>query len=169
MGCSVLSVSRLDGRRSFLCVIGFLISGLLFREYQKHGAIHPGRFYLRRGLKIYPAFYVLVAVTCLWIVSIGEAIPVNRLVPELLFLQNYFDGLWGHTWTLAVEEHFYLGLPLLLLWLGRNGGPDPFRKLPLAFLFIAVGALLCRLVVMLGDDPRKYDSAFSTVICGLIH
>jgi peptidoglycan/LPS O-acetylase OafA/YrhL len=144
----------------FFVLSGFLISGLLFREYQRHGVIKPSTFYIRRGLKIYPPFYVLFAITCAWIWSSGHSIPLERAVPEAFFLQNYFDGLWGHTWTLAVEEHFYFALPLLFLWLARKGGTNPFRHLPLVFVLIATACLLMRLQVMLGNDPRKYDSAF---------
>ncbi|HXJ16319.1 MAG TPA: acyltransferase, partial [Candidatus Polarisedimenticolia bacterium] len=43
----------------FFVLSGFLISGLLFTEYKKRGSIDFKRFFIRRGLKIYPAFYVL--------------------------------------------------------------------------------------------------------------
>src|SRR5271168_36950 len=42
----------------FFVLSGFLVSGLLFREYARYGDVRAGRFLLRRGLKIYPAFYV---------------------------------------------------------------------------------------------------------------
>src|SRR6266511_858077 len=45
----------------FFVLSGFLISGLLFTEYQKHGTVRIGRFLIRRGFKIYPAFYVMLA------------------------------------------------------------------------------------------------------------
>src|SRR3990167_6747089 len=47
----------------FFVLSGFLVSGLLFQEYKRHGDIRLGRFFIRRGLKIYPAFYVLFFVT----------------------------------------------------------------------------------------------------------
>ena len=49
----------------FFVLSGFLISGLLFGEYQRRGSIQLKRFYIRRGFKIYPAFYVFLAVTAL--------------------------------------------------------------------------------------------------------
>ena len=47
----------------FFVLSGFLVSGLLFNEYKKHGQIRLGRFLIRRGFKIYPAFYFLILVT----------------------------------------------------------------------------------------------------------
>ena len=49
------------GVELFFVLSGFLVSGLLFAEYKKHGDISVKRFYVRRGLKIYPAFYFLIA------------------------------------------------------------------------------------------------------------
>src|SRR5450631_3793520 len=50
----------------FFVLSGFLVSGLLFSEYKKHGTIKPGRFLIRRGFKIYPQFYLLAAITLVW-------------------------------------------------------------------------------------------------------
>ena len=47
----------------FFVLSGFLISGLLFAEWKQRGSIGIARFYVRRGLKIYPAFYVFLAMT----------------------------------------------------------------------------------------------------------
>ena len=44
----------------FFVLSGFLVSGLLFREYQRYGRIVAGRFLIRRGLKIYPGYYALL-------------------------------------------------------------------------------------------------------------
>ena len=79
----------------FFVLSGFLISGLLFREHQKYRRIDFKQFLVRRGLKIYPAFYCLIAGT------IGVAIlnrwnlPWKRVFAEVFFVQNYFTGLWG--------------------------------------------------------------------------
>ena len=62
-------------------------------------------------------------------------------------MQNYFEGLWGQTWSLAVEEHFYLLLPFLLITLTRlnNESKDPFRSLIWLYPLLAVVVLLFRL------------------------
>src|SRR5262245_57124101 len=66
----------------FFVLSGFLISGLLFSEYDRHGRIHVGRFLIRRGFKIWPAY--LVFITYLTI-KIGWA----RTWPNWLFINNY--------------------------------------------------------------------------------
>src|SRR5204863_7752623 len=47
----------------FFVLSGFLVSGLLFREYQRHGSVDVVRFLIRRGFKIYPGFWVLLGAT----------------------------------------------------------------------------------------------------------
>ena len=107
----------------FFVLSGFLISGLLFAELKDSGEISMGRFLVRRGFKIYPAFYVYVALTAALVYGLRP-----HWVQEAFFLQNYSflhpiptpgTQLWLHTWSLAVEEHFYVGLPLLLILLHR--------------------------------------------------
>jgi peptidoglycan/LPS O-acetylase OafA/YrhL len=116
----------------FFVLSGFLVSGLLFREYRQRRAVALPRFLIRRGLRIYPAFYALLLGT--WLLSMILPMPRTSFVAylaEMLFVQNYLRGVWPHTWSLAVEEHFYLGLPIVLLFLLRigRGKEDPFRPL----------------------------------------
>jgi peptidoglycan/LPS O-acetylase OafA/YrhL len=141
----------------FFVLSGFLISGLLYAEYKKRQDISFRRFFIRRGLKIYPAFYVLVAATyaaqhLLWN---GAPSPLSSFVREILFVQNYNYGVWTHTWSLAVEEHFYIGLALLLLFLATYSSDraDPFQKIPQIFLFIAAFCLLFRILTIRLTPP----------------
>ena len=132
----------------FFVLSGFLVSGLLFTEYTSRGRLGVGRFYLRRGWKIYPPFFVLIAASVL--MNLREGLPTSSraLASELLFLQSYLPGLWNHTWSLAVEEHFYLLLPLALsLMLRRNrGSPSPLRPILTLATALAVFVLACRIL-----------------------
>lgn len=131
------------GVNLFFVLSGFLVSGLLFREHEKYGRISVGRFFVRRGLKIYPSFWLLMAAV---VVAAHFQVDWRRVLAELLFVQNYFHGMWGHTWSLAVEEHFYLLLALLLWMLSRRGKSlDVFKSIPAIFLFLAVVCLGLRL------------------------
>jgi peptidoglycan/LPS O-acetylase OafA/YrhL len=133
----------------FFVLSGFLVSGLLFREFQRHASINVTRFLIRRGFKIYPAFWVLLATTVLLPTTLGvarigvnNAVHLRPMLGEALFVQNYVGGLWDHTWSLGVEEHFYLLLALLTASLlhqwRRTGGTNPFAWLPWICLVVAV-------------------------------
>jgi len=123
----------------FFVLSGFLVSGLLFREYEATRQLQPGRFLLRRGLKIYPQFYFFIASLWIFAYTRGTTPHVGQLVAELLFVQNYAPGIWSHTWSLGVEEHFYLLLTFGMVMLARRGGENPFRSLP---KWIAVSCVL---------------------------
>jgi len=107
----------------FFVLSGFLVGGLLVREYQASGRINARRFLARRGLRIYPAFYLLLVVSCalnsLGIVPFSAPTP-SRVLAEIFFVQNYHYGIWNHTWSLAIEEHFYLLLLVAMLLVVRS-------------------------------------------------
>jgi len=132
----------------FFVLSGYLVSGLLFQAHRRTGELNIGRFLIRRGFKIYPGFWLLL-VTTLVIAPLVKfpVLTTSNLLSETLFLQSYLQGAWNHTWSLAVEEHFYLLLPLLLAllaWL-RKGCDDPFQPLVPGFLLLAAAMLSLRI------------------------
>jgi peptidoglycan/LPS O-acetylase OafA/YrhL len=149
----------------FFVLSGFLISGLLFSEFQKTGGIAFRRFAFRRAMKIWPPFYVLIVFTLLRNLSAGQPYR-SVLVPfmnDVLFLNSYRRGTYGHFWSLGVEEHFYILLPIALYWMMRvakPGDPDPFRRLPRLFLIVAVGVLAARVVTALAIPRFDYYAHF---------
>src|SRR6266851_2933114 len=64
----------------FFVLSGFLVSGLLFREFQRTGHVQPGRFLIRRAFKIYPQFYFMIglSVAC----SAGWQLERGRVLSE---------------------------------------------------------------------------------------
>lgn len=130
----------------FFVLSGFLVSGLLFAEYQKKGSLHIRRFWIRRGLKIYPAFYFFLIVTLLVTFWQEKTYPLILILGEVFFIQNYVGGLWNHTWSLAVEEHFYFLLPLLLggFALRNKNNVNPFKSIPVVVLCVSGAVLLVR-------------------------
>jgi peptidoglycan/LPS O-acetylase OafA/YrhL len=133
----------------FFVLSGFLIGGLLIRELERHGSIDITRFLVRRGLKIYPAYFVFIAYLILvptakalasgsgWAATLAD--QWTKYWPNLLFLQNYVgSNPAGHTWSLAVEEHFYLLLPFALVALAATGR----IRLLIPLCLVAVPALL---------------------------
>ncbi len=146
----------------FFVLSGFLISGLLFKEYKIFGAISAKNFLVRRGLKIYPAFWILIVITALVRLA-GNDLYVRPLCAELLFVQNYLPGFWGHTWSLAVEEHFYILLLLYLLFLSKRYESRPYRHVPIAFVVIAGLSLALRLTTLRWlPSPSHYIYLFPT-------
>jgi peptidoglycan/LPS O-acetylase OafA/YrhL len=140
----------------FFVLSGFLISGLLFSEYKKTGTINLTRFWIRRGLKIYPPFYFLLILTAITFLTLNKTIP-RAILGDIFFLQNYVPRVWEHGWSLAVEEHFYFGLPLLLmllLWIGKAAS-NPFRAIPL--ISITISAVCLGLRVITSSHTQEWD------------
>jgi peptidoglycan/LPS O-acetylase OafA/YrhL len=99
----------------FFVLSGYLIFSIIFRE-EERGTFNWLRFYTKRALRIWPAYYFSLLVCA--VLGIFQLRLVDYW-PFLLFLQNYFETLpnlnGGVYWSLAVEEHFYLIAPALLL------------------------------------------------------
>lgn len=148
----------------FFVLSGFLISGLLYKEYHKRGAISFPRFFIRRGLKIYPAFYVMLVVTLIAQLLAGKLSGWGAYMREILFVQDYAPGIWMHCWSLGVEEHFYILLPILLLLLIRfsSDAVNPFRAIPRAFLVVAVTCFVLRVATVYFTPPEAYYGATIT-------
>jgi len=147
------------GADLFFVLSGFLISGRLFREYKSYGSIQIVRFFIRRGLKIYPAYYALVLGTVAAGAIAKAPIAWHRIWPDLIFAQSYLEGTWGHLWSLAVEEHFYLLLPLTL-WVMLKRRPekrDPFDRVPLACAAVSAACLLLRSVHLVTGEAFSYQ------------
>lgn len=129
----------------FFVLSGFLVSNILFRQFQSESRVDIGRFLIRRGFKIYPPFWVMLEATVIYYVLKGGKVPAGPLWVEICFVQNYLPGLYGHTWSLAVEEHCYLGLAILFVicvWCGRES-KNPFWLLPwLAILGVIVATAM---------------------------
>jgi peptidoglycan/LPS O-acetylase OafA/YrhL len=99
-----------EGVNLFFTLSGFLVGGLLLKQYARAGHIDARRFIIRRIFKIWPAYYVLI----LFHVLAGRHPTSTFLVQNLTHMQNYLGTSITQTWSLAVEEHFYLFLPALL-------------------------------------------------------
>ncbi len=165
----------------FFVLSGFLISGLLFQEFKRFGNIRLKSFWVRRGFKIYPAFYLCTAVqTLVYALMFGKypgiPSPLHLFLIDASYLSSYFVGISGHTWSLAIEEHFYFLLPLLLLALIklRPDKRDPFTLIPMVFLIIATGCLVLRMAARPTSHVDYYHYLFPThlrmdaLFCGVM-
>lgn len=110
----------------FFVISGFLITSLLIKEKENQGKIDLGNFYIRRVLRIFPVYFLFLGVVLLIDNFQRLSIPQNFYLHALTYTTNFnlsemwtYDGhihwLLGHTWSLAVEEQFYLFWPFILL------------------------------------------------------
>ena len=128
----------------FFVLSGYLVSMLLFKEFFKRGKIQPFKFLIRRGFKIYPLFYTAILLTVIIEFLKGNGVNRYNLLSEVLFVQNYFGSMWNHTWSLAIEEHFYIGLALFLFFIIRFNLFKHRRYIILGFIFIFLTCLILR-------------------------
>jgi peptidoglycan/LPS O-acetylase OafA/YrhL len=111
------------GVHVFFVLSGFLITSLLMREHARTGRVDLLRFYLRRALRLYPpliiALVVLAPLGILVSGVVGYAKAAALAGAYVMNLYTTFTGAgvqgWGHTWTLALEEQFYLVWPVAFL------------------------------------------------------
>ncbi len=119
----------------FFVLSGFLITGLLLQERAEKSRIRLAYFYARRALRLLPALLLLLGVYAVYLLALStrqwSAIAWPGILSVLFYVANWFMvlvpdgqeklGPLAHTWSLAVEEQFYLSWPLLLAaWLVRR-------------------------------------------------
>jgi peptidoglycan/LPS O-acetylase OafA/YrhL len=142
----------------FFVLSGFLITGILVRS---KGAPHYFRnFYVRRALRIFPLYY-LVVILLLWVLPRPGTTPAERW-SYLLYYQNFRFAFGGDvtsdiardiTWSLAVEEQFYLVWPAVVWWLSP-------RRLVAVCVGAIVFAIVFRFVGLEAGIPRPYFLTF---------
>ncbi len=104
-------------------ISGFLITHLLLKELNASGTISLKHFYFRRALRIFPPFYVYMAVALAVTLAGWAAGDLRAFVVAATYTWNYLGGgseLLEHTWSLSLEEQFYLLWPAALVLLGTR-------------------------------------------------
>lgn len=146
----------------FFVISGYIITSLLLREQSEQGRLSILAFYIRRSCRIFPPlivlFLVLLGLDRLNLISLEKA----SLFSSATFTCNigFVDCQWwvAHTWSLAVEEQFYLIWPLVFLFVARRAAllvfsivtllvafllaPLAWHSNYISFTCIAVGALV---------------------------
>ena len=111
------------GVQTFFVISGFLITHLLLKELNASGTISLKHFYFRRALRIFPPFYVYMAVALVVTLAGWAAGDLRAFVVAATYTWNYLGGgseLLEHTWSLSLEEQFYLLWPAALVFLGTR-------------------------------------------------
>lgn len=156
----------------FFAISGFLITTLLLRERRAYGVVNVGRFYARRALRIFPAYYLVLGLTTLRAVTWMPVGPVRdhflRNLPYwATYTANWFvDFDVGHpvvlafAWSLATEEQFYAVWP----WLARA----PRWVLPVTAVALLAALQSSRLGWIGADWPaivRRVIAGLAAPIC----
>lgn len=146
----------------FFVLSGFLVAGLLFSEYQKTGNAGIRRFLIRRGFKIYPAFYIYLCISILIdFFLFKKNIDTHALTHEVFFLQSYLYPFRIHTWSLAVEEHFYFLLSLLIFLSVKFGWLEN-KKAVIAFLISLIALVFTLRLIFCIPHIGKPVAFFAT-------
>jgi peptidoglycan/LPS O-acetylase OafA/YrhL len=124
----------------FFVLSGYLIGGLLFKEISRSGSLRAWPFIARRAFKLWPSYFVFLGLVAFR--EKGRRGHFPPIAPNLLHVQNYWPTPLLHTWSLGVEEHFYLALPILLLVLLRFRRLSAIPSIALA-LVITCAVLRC--------------------------
>jgi len=102
----------------FFVLSGYLVSGLIMKEYQLHQSFSPKRFLIRRGFKIYPSYYIFLVIAYFFFTYFTKDPQTKSgLFHEAIFVSNYLNFNNQHTWSISVEEHFYFLLTILFFLL----------------------------------------------------
>lgn len=166
----------------FFVISGFLITSLLLRELDLHGRIDLVGFWRRRARRLLPALglTLLVTTSLAWMVGGDLLVGIGRQIAGAAFFvsnwvyvaagADYFTRdnpeLFRNTWSLSIEEQFYILLPLLLLLLFRLRG----RRARSALLIALGTASACWMAALslLGADPTRIYFGSDTHTFGLL-
>ena len=142
----------------FFVLSGYLITTIILRQGERPGFL--SNFYVRRGLRTWPIYYLLIAIVIFLYPVLPRAFEWSQLPYSLTYTQG-LSRLWGgsptafcpylaHTWTLAIEEQFYLAWPALVLLVGR-------RRVAVLALVCAGGSMWARSQGVWWDSLTRAD------------
>src|SRR5437867_3430823 len=165
------------GVSAFFVLSGFLITRLLVREREKTGEVSIRRFYLRRTMRIFPAYYAFLLLSYTLDAHAGQQWGKALLVNTFTYTVNYFNAFnhhpstsVAHAWSLAVEEQFYLLWPLAFVILAARGR----RALVTGVSLGALAAVAWRSWLILGAHAdvsyvyNAFDTRFDNLAVGCL-
>jgi peptidoglycan/LPS O-acetylase OafA/YrhL len=171
-GVAILAVMATHARASgwagdvgvdiFFVLSGFLITSLLIEEWDEFRSISLRRFYARRGLRLLPALMVMLGVVVIWhYLTNSQVAPRTALdgLIALFYSSNWMFALgfrqpvhvFAHTWTLSIEEQFYVWWPIVLILLFRRCSA---RGSLMHWVMLGMFILLVERVVLFAGMPR---------------
>jgi peptidoglycan/LPS O-acetylase OafA/YrhL len=155
------------GVRVFFVISGFLITSLLLAERERTGKISITDFYVRRVFRIFPAYYVFLLVMAVLLPTGWLILHKVDFLPSAAFFSDFeavHDAL-GHTWSLSVEEQFYLLWPGAIVLLGLRRA---FYGCVALLLIAPVFRMLVDLSLWPDTPMRGFECVSDALACGCI-
>ena len=161
------------GVNFFFVLSGFLITTLLLREEDRDGRFSLIGFYYRRALRILPVYFLAVTLSAvLWIGLRGQEQWWDYLAYYYLFLANFMDDdipLLSHTWSLSVEEQYYIIWPTILLLLTAVKARVAVLVVLIAYMVLAASAVLPVIEMAPPTEVARFllpVSSYSAILIG---
>lgn len=138
----------------FFVLSGFLITSLLLEEQDNHGCIRLVDFYIRRARRLLPALLAFLAGVAILVATGVLHLPWSALLPPLLYFQNWTMAAGApvtpvtHTWSLSIEEQYYLLWPAFLLGVGFRVS----RKVLFGILLVGVISSVITAAALVSND-----------------
>jgi len=163
----------------FFVLSGFLITGILLGQVDRSGGIAFAQFFTRRARRLLPALYLMLIAVCGWALFVaapeeigdlrGAALAALFYVANWFFIltgQSYFADMQGpspveHTWSLAIEEQYYLVWPVLLLPSVRKLSPRLIAAVLAVLILVSVA--LMAWTYDAGDPSVAYFGTFTRI------
>jgi peptidoglycan/LPS O-acetylase OafA/YrhL len=191
----------------FFVISGLLVGGILTKPFLNGEKIGFFNFFVRRGFKIWPSYYTFIILgTIIALLTYNsqnssQIIPFTDFKRYLLFYQNYtglpYHWSFDHVWSLCVEEHFYILLPLMFIvlklikanWKGLlvsllilimlgfmfkilmlyfTNGKDTYSATHNRIDALAWGVLLNLIIFQFSSSIKKFKNIFLVFITGLL-
>ena len=162
----------------FFVLSGYLITKTLLGEYAAYGSINLSQFYWRRGLRLLPALWVVALaalVFCIVVVK-NDVTGLSELLSGTSYIADWtrafhrpYPGILANTWSLAVEEQFYLVWPLMFYFLIKRRTGARLLFITAFTLLLIVLAWRWHLTLMVGPSLRTYgcfDTRADSLLAG---
>ncbi|MBO0805110.1 MAG: acyltransferase, partial [Nocardiopsaceae bacterium] len=179
----------------FFTLSGYLITGILLRQWETTGRVRLKDFWIRRARRLLPALFVMLAAVAVWVDTAARS-HLAGLRGDIVASALYVSNWWyisqhasyyaqfspptplDHLWSLAVEEQFYLLWPLLLvagLWLAcrrrrtaRGRVPARWALAGVTLVIAAASAIAMARLYHPGYDPTRVYEGTDTRAFGLL-
>lgn len=145
----------------FFLISGFLITYILLKEREVYGKLNIKNFLVRRGLRVWPLYFFLIALAPL--LSYWIDVPKPHYLSNIFFYHNFYlidTQAWmfpfAHFWSICIEEHFYIVWPFIIAFV-------PKKYLLNVFLLVLFSSVFYRAYLVLSGGEVWYNCYLNTL------